>query len=53
MQQGICDICGRVAVLQTCPLCGKRVCELCIKEGVCKVCLRGKFYENSEVVGVI
>jgi len=48
MEHGICDICGRAEILQSCTLCGKRVCSNCISGGICKVCMRGKFYEKED-----
>ncbi len=47
MRQGLCDICGKAAILQTCPLCGRRVCSEHFngEKGVCIQCLRGRDYE--------
>jgi len=45
MVEGLCDICGGAAALQSCKLCGKRICSSCMTErGVCKVCLSGMKY---------
>jgi len=50
MREGLCDICGRVDILQTCPLCGRRVCSEHFNEvkGVCTQCLRGMKYEINK-----
>ncbi|MEA1925038.1 MAG: hypothetical protein U9M95_04135 [Candidatus Altiarchaeota archaeon] len=50
MGEGLCDICGRVDIIRTCPLCGRRVCsEHFNKEkGICIQCLRGRRYEMNK-----
>ncbi|RLI95802.1 MAG: hypothetical protein DRO92_01035 [Candidatus Altiarchaeales archaeon] len=45
MNTGLCDICKKVAILYTCPLCGRRVCSehFDIRRGVCVECIRGRY----------
>ncbi|HIE33611.1 MAG TPA: orotate phosphoribosyltransferase [Candidatus Altiarchaeales archaeon] len=47
MLTGICDICGNTGILNTCMLCGRRVCSKCFipEKGICKICLRGRSIE--------
>ncbi|MEW6328697.1 MAG: hypothetical protein AB1468_01130 [Candidatus Micrarchaeota archaeon] len=38
----LCDICGRVAAVSTCRLCGARSCQKCSSGGVCARCRAGR-----------
>lgn len=39
-----CDLCGKLPVSHTCPLCGAKVCMACLdqKGRVCKNCAAGR-----------
>ncbi len=44
---GLCDICGKLTVKHTCPLCGAKVCPACFdyRGNVCKNCAGGRKIE--------
>jgi len=46
---GMCDICGKLLVKHTCPLCGAKVCLVCYdqKGKVCKNCAGGRKMESA------
>ncbi len=50
---GMCDICWKLMVKFTCPLCGAKVCPVCYDYNgkVCKNCAGGRKAEDSPVVG--
>ncbi|MDD3754378.1 MAG: zinc finger HIT domain-containing protein [Methanobacterium sp.] len=41
--RGLCSICGSIAKMYTCSLCGSLVCSRCFqpKQGICKRCQKG------------
>lgn len=45
--KALCYICGRPAVLN-CKICGRPVCEAHHKNGICILCLGGRFIKEKE-----
>ncbi|HIH69189.1 hypothetical protein [Methermicoccus shengliensis] len=43
MMKALCDVCRARVAQSTCPMCGRRVCMVCMSEGgVCVLCLAGR-----------